>query len=208
MIRLFLMEEGDSNLHSTRPLAENATFRYVISSAKSTFFVKAFSTGLLSAFAHSPKIAIREFEGRVSFTQSGANLAEAEVELRIRTDSLEAVDDISEKDRDEINEKMQREVLETDRFFEAAYQSSRVTASGSGNRYWASLQGDLTLHGETNPMAVNARVTIDGNSLRAAGEFSLRQSEYGIKLVSAAAGAIRVKDEVKCTFDIVALKQE
>ena len=49
---------------------------------------------------------------------------------------------------------------------------------------------------------------INGNSVRATGEFSVRQSEYEITPVSAAAGAIRVKDEVKCMFDIVARKQE
>jgi hypothetical protein len=32
--------------------------------------------------------------------------------------------------------------------------------------------------------------------------------KYGIAPVTAAAGAIRIKDEVKCTFDIVARKQE
>jgi hypothetical protein len=45
-------------------------------------------------------------------------------------------------------------------------------------------------------------------SVRASGEFSVRQSEYEIALVSAAAGAIRVKDEVTLRFDIVARKQE
>lgn len=37
---------------------------------------------------------------------------------------------------------------------------------------------------------------------------SVRQSEYGIAPVTAAVGAIRIKDEVKCTFDIVAREQE
>jgi hypothetical protein len=38
--------------------------------------------------------------------------------------------------------------------------------------------------------------------VRASGQFSVRQSDYAITLVSAAAGAIRVKDELKVTFDI------
>ena len=44
--------------------------------------------------------------------------------------------------------------------------------------------------------------------MRASGEFSVRQSDYEIAPITAAAGAIKVKDEVKCTFDIVARKQE
>jgi hypothetical protein len=55
---------------------------------------------------------------------------------------------------------------------------------------------------------VSARAVINGSSLRASGEFSVRQSQFGIVPVSAAAGTIKIKDEVKCTFDILARKQE
>ena len=41
------------------------------------------------------------------------------------------------------------EVLETDRFPEIVYECSRVSASGSGDRYWVALNGELTLHGVT-----------------------------------------------------------
>jgi hypothetical protein len=43
--------------------------------------------------------------------------------------------------------------------------------------------------------------------LRAFGEFALRQSDYGIKPPSAVGGGLKVKDEVKFTFDIVARKR-
>jgi hypothetical protein len=56
-------------------------------------------------------------------------------------------------------------------------------------------------------MPLSARVVVEGDSLRASGEFTVRQSEYEIAPVSAAGGAIRVKDDLKCTFDIVARKQ-
>ena len=42
--------------------------------------------------------------------------------------------------------------------------------------------------------------------LRANGEFSVRQTDYGIKPVSVAGGALKLKDELKCSFDIVARK--
>ena len=83
-----------------------------------------------------------------------------------------------------------------------------MTGSGNGDRYWVALNGELTLHGVTRSLPVSARVVISGDSLRASGEFAVRQSDYEIALVSAAAGTIRVKDELKCKFDIVARKQE
>jgi hypothetical protein len=44
--------------------------------------------------------------------------------------------------------------------------------------------------------------------LRISGDFTLRQSDYGIKPVSFAAGALRLKDELKFNFEMVARHQE
>jgi polyisoprenoid-binding protein YceI len=85
----------------------------------------------------------------------------------------------------------------------SAHESALVVAIA----IWVALNGELTLHGVTRPMPVSARVVIQSDSLRASGEFTVRQSEYDIAQVSAAGGAIRVKDELKCTFEIVARRQ-
>jgi len=197
----------DFTVHATGPLLEDDTVRYVIDSKSSKFVVKVFATGLLSAFGHDPKIAIREFQGNASFSPNGGALDDARVDIRIQANSLEVADDVSDKDRQDINHRMHTEVLEKESFPEIVYECTRVKTSGSADRYWAALNGELTLHGVTHPMPVSARVVIDGDSLRAWGEFTVRQSEYEIAPVSAAGGAIRVKDELKCTFDIVARKQ-
>jgi len=162
--------------------------------------------GLLSAFGHDPTIATRDLQGEVSFTPGVKSFEYSRLQLHIRSDSLEVVDEISEKDREEMHRKMYNEVLQTDRFPEITYECSRVTGSGSGDRYWVTLNGELTLRGVTRPVPVTARVLMNENSLRASGEFSLRQSDFGITPVTAAAGAIRLKDELKLNFDIVARK--
>ncbi len=202
------MGEGECIVHASRPVLEDATVRYVIDAKGSTFLAQAFSAGLLASFGHDPKIAIRNFQGEVSFTLAGSTLEGAGLNISIQADSLEVVDDISEKDRQETHRKICEEALETDRFPEIRYQCSRASASGSGDRYWVALNGELTLHGVTRPFPLSARVVINGSSVRATGEFSVRQSDYEIPPVTAAAGAIRIKDEVKCTFEIVARKQE
>ena len=46
-----------------------------------------------------------------------------------------------------------------------------------------------------------------GDILRANGEFTLRQTDYRIKLASVAGGALKLKDELKFTFDIVARRK-
>jgi len=63
------------------------------------------------------------------------------------------------------------------------------------------------LHGVTHTLPVSARVIVLGDSLRASGDFTVRQSDYEIAIVKVAGGAIRLKDEIKGMFDIVARKQ-
>jgi hypothetical protein len=47
---------------------------------------------------------------------------------------------------------------------------------------------------------------VNGDSLRATGDFAVGQTGYDITLVSAAAGTIGVKDELKSKFYIAARK--
>jgi hypothetical protein len=63
----------------------------------------------------------------------------------------------------------------------------------------------LSLHGVTREHAINAQLSVSGNSLRARGEFSLRQTDYRIKPVSVAGGTLKMKDELRFSFDIAAI---
>ena len=185
---------------------ETTKVRYVIDPKGSTFTVRAFATGLLSSFGHNPTIAIPDFEGEVQFASTA--LEEASVRLVIRAASLTVTGDISTKDRQEIERRMHDEVLETGGFEEIIYESNRVSPiqKVSEGVYAATLNGELTLHGVTREQPVSVRVTIKGETLRAAGDFSVRQSDYDIRPVSAAGGTVKLKDELKLSFDIVARK--
>jgi polyisoprenoid-binding protein YceI len=72
----------------------------------------------------------------------------------------------------------------------------------------ASINGDLTMHGVTRKQPIAARGAMFGSMLRASGDFTLDQTDYNIKLVSVAGGALKLKDELKFSFEIVARKQE
>ena len=85
-------------------------------------------------------------------------------------------------------------------------QSFLGPEDGRGSIYGGHLNGELSLHGVTRSQPVSARVTLKGDTLRAAGDFSVRQSDYDIKPVSAAGGTVKLKDELKLSFDIVARK--
>ena len=183
------------------------TVRYLVDSKVSNFSIRAFASGVLSAFAHSPTVAIRDLQGDV---QVATPLEESSLRLVIPVVSLTVVDDISDKDRAEIERRMRDEVLEAASYPEIIYESSRMSSLqqlGEGF-YSVMLNGELTLHGVTHKQPVPARVTVSGAVLRAAGEFGLRQSDYEIQPVTAAGGTIKLKDELKLSFNISARRQE
>jgi len=127
----------------------------------------------------------------------------------VRADSLEVMDDIKSADRQEMESTMNQSVLETAKYPEIAFAATGVsTTQLSEGRYQANLNGSLTLHGVSRPIAIPAQVTLLGDMLRAGGEFSLLQTNFGINLVSVAGGTLKLKDELKIAFDIVARKQD
>ncbi|GAC1428202.1 MAG: hypothetical protein NVS1B11_07540 [Terriglobales bacterium] len=183
-----------------------ASVHYALDTRASQFTVQVFSGGLLSAFGHSPTISIRDFAGdaQVNFEDP----EQSSLKVTITVASLAVKDDISDKDRREIERVMKQEILETSTYPEIVYQCSSISATETGEgQYSVTLNGELTMHGVTRPQPVSARVVLAENSLRAFGNFPLKQTDYDLKLASVAGGALKVKDELKFSFNIMARKQ-
>jgi len=181
--------------------------RYDIDRSSSKFAVHAFATGMFSALGHSPTFAIRKFEGEVEFSPDAPEASS--LRLRVEADSLEVMDDIKSKDRQEIETTMNQSVIEADKYPAITFETLSASVEPLGaSRYRASLNGNLALHGVTRPTVILVLVTQMGDMLRAGGEFSLLQTDFGITLVSVAGGTLKVKDELKFAFDIVARKAE
>jgi len=182
---------------------ETLAVHYTIDPASSRFTVRAFAAGLLSGLGHNPVIAIRDFAGEVNFTPDG--LTKSSVEIAIQAGSFEVQNDVSEKDLREITPTMNDQVLEVKRFPEIAFESRQVSGMKLGESlYVVKIESDLFLHGVTRPQTLSANVAPADDKLRAYGEFSIKQSDFKIRLVSVAGGALKVKDELKLSFDIVA----
>jgi polyisoprenoid-binding protein YceI len=179
---------------------------YAIDADMSRFTVKAFASGMLSALGHNPTLAIREFSGEAKFASD--TLEEASLRIRIKADSLTVTDHIGDKDRREIELATKQDVLEAAQYPEIVFESSSASASKAGDgQYLVNLVGNLSLHGVTSSQAVSAQMSLMGDTLRANGQFSLLQSAYRIKPVSVAGGSLKLKDELKFAFDILARRQ-
>lgn len=184
---------------------ETALTTYRVDPRSSRFTVQAFAEGLLSAFGHNPRLNAGDFSGEVKLP--GDDLDAASLQFRVKAESLQVIDKVSDKDRRELERTLKKEVLETSRFPDITFVSQTVRAMRIYEGFYRlAIGGRLSLHGLTRDHEIEAQVRLMEDSLRAEGESRLLQTNYGIRRVSIAAGTLKVKDEVKLSFDIVAGK--
>ncbi len=180
--------------------------RYTFDPKASQLTVHAFASGLVSVVAHNPKFAVQEFSGEAKFDSD--TLANASVRMSIKANSLNLQDEVSEYDRREIQRVTFDEVLEVKMFPAIAFESTSVAVSKvSENLYKAKVSGILSLHGQRGEQTFNAQAVIGEDSLRGYGDFTVRQSAFGIRIASIAGGTLKMKDELKIAFFIIARKE-
>ena len=181
--------------------------RYLIDAGASKVTLQVFPTGMLSSLGHSPTFAVRKVAGEIEF--DGGASPKGAVKLSFETGSIELQGDFNGRDRWDIMHIMQDEILEIEKHPTIVYDApaGRTTITSAGNeRFQAGLKGDLTLHGVTRPHPTVAHLLAHGDMLRASGEVTVRQPDYQLKSVAVAGSMMKVKDDVKLTFDIVARK--
>jgi polyisoprenoid-binding protein YceI len=181
--------------------------KYQIDGSASRFTVQAFATGLLSSFGHNPTIAIQDYDGEIQFVPDTYD--KAFVRVTVRTTATDVLDEMKRSDRQKLLQEMNEKVLEVNRFPAATFESKQITVQHlDSDLLQVHVVGDISFHGVTRPHNFDVRVASIGSTLRISCEFQLRQSDYDIKPVSFAAGALRLKDEVKFKLELIARMQE
>jgi polyisoprenoid-binding protein YceI len=158
----------------------------------STLKVRVFKSGMFSAFAHDHEIEAPITQGSVSLSTKPS------VELHVEARKLRVLDPkLSPKNRSDVQKTMEGpQVLDSNRFTEISFHSTAVESKGK--EHWT-VHGNLTLHGQSSPVAVDLNLR-NGHYL---GSARLKQRAFGITPVSIAGGTVKVKDEVEVEFDIV-----
>ncbi|MBZ5577725.1 MAG: YceI family protein [Acidobacteriia bacterium] len=159
---------------------------------RSTMTVHAGKAGLFSIAGHEHWISAPLGAGVLN------NSDKPHVEFTVRAAGLTVKPDpkVDSKTQAEIQNTMQEMVLESARYPEIVFRSSRVEPQAA--RTWK-VEGLLTLHGVTRP--VSAVVTQAGETY--AGRTSIKQTDFGIRPISVAGGAVKVKNELDIEFQIV-----
>jgi polyisoprenoid-binding protein YceI len=180
--------------------------RYVIDASASRFTATIGTSGLLSAFGHDHVISFREFTGDARLSEDDAE--RGSLRMTIQAASLvETGKGFSDDDRKTIERDAREQALEVSKHPEIVFKSTGLSSRQTGSgEYRFDIRGDLTLHGVTRSLTVPARVTLQGDTLTARGEFTVLHRDYKIRRLSAAAGTVKASDEIRMSFEIVARK--
>lgn len=167
--------------------------------------VHAARAGIAWFKGHSHEIAVRDFSGDVELLPDVLN--PASLEMKIRADSLEETGSVFTTEQKEIiNKELDEIVLEAAKYPEITFKSTEVKGSLKNGRFDLKIGGDITLHGVTRHIVIPATVSVEGDTLRAIGEFELNRKKFNVNATDAFHGFVRVKHTLKFTFDIVAQK--
>jgi polyisoprenoid-binding protein YceI len=180
--------------------------RYRLDASKSKFIVHANRTGLAWFKGHSHRIAVGDFGGTAEVTLDAVN--PASLDITVRAASLEETDpDFTPEQKKIINKELNDLVLETAKYPEIHFRSTDVKGSLVSGRFDVRISGDLTLHGVTKRIVIPATVTVNGDTMRAVGNFEIDRKDFNVNATEAFHGFVKVKHHLKFEFDIVGTKE-
>src|SRR5215207_4768821 len=180
-----------------------ASVVYKLDASRSKFMIRAFAGGLLWFKGHDHFVRARDFTGEARLTPG--SVSPASLTLTVRAASLAETRDVFTAQQKKIIDGELRDiVLEPDKYPEITFKSTDVSAEARGGVFKVKLGGDLTLRGVTRRVVIPAEVTLEGDTLRARGEFEIKRGDFKVPATSAFHGTVRVRDRLKVMFDIVA----
>jgi polyisoprenoid-binding protein YceI len=166
----------------------------------SRLVVKTGKAGLFGFAGHTHIIHARGVTGELVYRPGRAA---SSLHLRVPTESLEVLTPPDTAEIRKVTESMRTEVLHVDRYPEMRFAADSLDARGGRMTFPLAV----TMAGTTRTVPVTAEVTIGGDSIRALGTFTAKQTDFGIEPFSGGpGGTVKVADKVTFCFDLVGRK--
>jgi polyisoprenoid-binding protein YceI len=163
---------------------------------RSSLVIHAGRAGLFSAAGHEHWISAPIFSGAVDETGAtpSVRFVVKAARLEVRPEKT-----LSASDYAQVQSNMQTKVLESPRYPEIVFQSTRVERSGGDT--WK-VNGNLTLHGVTKPLTLDVR----RENSAYVGTVRIKQTEFGIQPIRVGGGLVTVKNELDIRFEVYCLE--
>src|SRR5262245_13373459 len=185
--------------------ADAAVREYRVDRAASQVTVHVGRAGAFGFAGHDHEVAVLNIDGTIvldsaDVTQSTMTLKFDVTAMKV-TGRGEPAADVPEVQRVMLSDR----VLDAQRYPTIAFTSRRIViVTQAVDRLMLRVEGDLTLHGVTRPITVPVEVRLTADQLTATANATVRQTDFGIRPVTAGAGTVKVKDELAIAFRIVA----
>ena len=164
---------------------------YDIGPSQGTFRLHTSREGMAKKVGHDLVIEATNWTAKVDV--DGDDISRSTANVTVDTRSFKVVSGtggakpLSDKDRRDIEDNIDKKVLNTGKFPEITFGSTSVKSTGGDN---VTVLGDLTIMGTTRPASMD--ITVAGD--KATGTMNLKQSDWGIKPFSALMGALKLAD--------------
>ncbi len=156
--------------------------------------VSTYVGGMGAKMGHDLVLQATRWSGTVNLDAD--NPAASSVQVSVDAGSLEVVQatgglkPLTDKDKGDIAQN-QEKTLQYGKHPQITFQSTAVTGSAPN----LSVQGNLTITGNTKPVTLAVNVADAGGEAKVTGSTKLTQTDFGVKPYSKM-GALKVKDEV------------
>ncbi len=162
--------------------------------------VKTGKAGLFGFAGHSHSIRARAFTGQVIYYPRMTD--SSHLEFTVAADSLEVLTPPDTAEIRKVTATMRSDILHVEQYRDIRLVSRQVTPKRGGFH----LIGALTLVGQTRELPIDVSAELRPDTLRAAGTFSVKQSDFGIKPFSGGpGGTVKVADRVTFDIDLIAV---
>jgi polyisoprenoid-binding protein YceI len=177
---------------------------YTIDLSQSQIIATLTQEGFISRRYPTHRVEVKTFNGKIEVSEKDETQVAVEVEAESK--SLTNIDEgMSDFERKEFHSVVNNLVLESDKFPKIKFVSVSVSdPKKTGDSRSFTLNGDLTLRDVTKRVSFPVTVTIAKDQLRATGEAKFKQTDFRITPYSGKLGMIKIGDEVKINFAIVA----
>ena len=180
---------------------------YRVAPDQSRIQVHVGAAGLFKMFGHEHNIEARRFTGAVDWNEESPETSKFTLEVEAASLTV-ADEELSEKDRAQIQSDMETKALALTDHAKISFQSTKVTAGKTeGGRRRLNVSGTLNLRGVQKSINVPVDLSVAGDRLTATGKLELASGNWGVPQISAAGGSVKTKEELGIEFEIVAVRE-
>lgn len=190
------------------PPPASAAPRWHVDTGASTFVVHVRPRGLLSPTLHEIFLTPERWTGTLLFSPEQPE--RLQLEVVVRADSLKARQPaLSAEDLEKLEQQVRGvRVLDAEHEPEIVYKADRlVVEERRPDGVRGTLQGELTLRGQTWRLPVPVDAHWDKDGLVAEGQVTFLQSDFGIEPYQRYLGTQAIEDEVEVRYHVLAHPQ-